>query len=121
MPLRYVLDENVRGLLWQSIHRYNRRTPFPIDAVRVGGTPDLPLSVSDPELLLWAEREECIIISTDVRTMPDHFRAHLAAGHHSPGLFLLVGGINLFTLLDWLSLAAHASDPEEWRDRIEFI
>jgi hypothetical protein len=121
MPLRYVLDENVRGLLWRAIERYNRRTGYPINAVRVGDLTELPRGTRDRDLLMWAERENSIIISLDVNTMPRHLHDHLESGHHSPGLFLLVGRMNLFALLEFLSLAAYASDPEEWRDRVEFV
>jgi len=48
MPLRYLLDENQRGVLWHVIQRHNARGIDPIDTVRVGDTPDLPLGTDDP-------------------------------------------------------------------------
>src|SRR5262249_33503352 len=55
MALRYVLDEDLRGVLWRAIQRHNRTDPKPIDAVRVGDLPDLPLGTPDPDILAWAD------------------------------------------------------------------
>ena len=60
MPLRFLLDENQRGLLWRAIVRHNQSGLYPLDVERVGGPPDLPLGSSDAEILLWAEREDLI-------------------------------------------------------------
>jgi hypothetical protein len=34
MPLAYLVDENLRGLVWQYIRRHNARGIHPLDAVR---------------------------------------------------------------------------------------
>jgi hypothetical protein len=47
MPLRYLLDENQRGVLWHVIQRHNARGVDPIDAVRVGDLPELPLGADE--------------------------------------------------------------------------
>ena len=36
----YVLDEQLRGSLWQAIQSHNARGIDPIDATRVGDPPD---------------------------------------------------------------------------------
>lgn len=96
-------------------------SPWPLDAVRVGQTGDLPFGSDDRTILLWAEREGRILVTEDKRTMPDHLAAHLAAGHHVPGILIVRGGITITTLIEVLVQVAHASDEYEWRDRIEFI
>jgi len=63
MPLRYLLDENQRGVLWHVIQRHNARGIDPIDAQRVGDPADLPLGSEDPAILLWAEREQRILVT----------------------------------------------------------
>jgi hypothetical protein len=67
------------------------------------------------------EREDRIIVTSDLKTMPAHLRDHLSAGNHSPGILVLVRKVEVAPLFEFLSVVAHASDPEEWRDRIEFI
>jgi hypothetical protein len=121
MPFRYVLDEHLRGALWHAIQHQNAGGVDPIDTVRVGGPPDLPLGTTDPDLLLWAEREGRIIVTRDPNTMPGHLADHLQAGHHSPGVFLLRPRTALAQVLAYLVLAAYTSDPAAVRDRIEYI
>ena len=55
MPLRFVLDENQRGLLWLAVIRHNQTGIYPVDVVRVGDLPDLPLGSVDSDILLWCE------------------------------------------------------------------
>jgi hypothetical protein len=85
--LRFLLDEHLRGVLWLAILRHNAQGGLPIDATRVGDPPDLPLGSSDPDILLWAQREDRILITQDVHTMPGFLAGHLQSGQHSPGVF----------------------------------
>ena len=88
MPLAFLLDENIRGPLWQYIRRHNARGVNPLDAVRVGDVPDLPLASGDPEIIAWAARENRILISFDEHTLAAHLTAYMAAGNHSPGILI---------------------------------
>jgi hypothetical protein len=121
MPLRYLLDEHLRGPLWRAILWHNNSGVYPLDVVRVGDPPDLPLGSDDPTLLMWAEREHRILVTHDPDTMPRHLADHLAAGRHSPGVFMLRPHSTLPQILSFLVDAAYASEPEEWQDGIHFI
>lgn len=121
MALRFVLDENQRGLLWRAVVRHNQLGLNVLDVVRVGDPPDLRLGSIDAEILQWCEREDRILVSFDKTTLAGHLASHLHAGHHSPGVFLLRRGARLLQVVDHLALVAYASDPWEWQDRIEFI
>ena len=121
MPLQFVFDENLRGVPWQAVQRYNESCAFPIDAVRVGDSADLPRGTSDPDLLRWAEHAGRIVVTVDISTLPAHFASHLSAGDHSPGMFVIMGWVPIRTVIDTLAVAAHASDAAEWRDRIYHI
>ena len=121
MPLRFVLDENQRGLLWRAVVRHNQAGVYPLDVVRVGDSPDLPLGSIDADILLWSEREERILVSFDKTTLAGHLANHLQAGHHCPGVFMLRRGSRLSQVVDHLALVAFASDAWEWQDRVEFI
>jgi hypothetical protein len=55
MPPRFVLDEHLRGDLWNAIERHNRNGVNTVDVVRVGDMADLPLGSKDPSTLIWAE------------------------------------------------------------------
>lgn len=121
MAIRFLLDEQLRGPLWWAIERHNARGQYPIDAVRVGDPPDLPLGTSDPDILVWAEGADRILVSVDRSTLPDHLDAHLKAEHHSPGVLLLRRGSSWREVLTLLELIAHASEPDEWRDQITWL
>jgi hypothetical protein len=107
--------------LWTAIQTHNSRGIDPIDVVRVGGPADLPLGTKDPALLLWAERNDRILVARDYQTLPGHLADHLRAGHSSPGIFSVRPRPSLPGVVDFLIIAAYASNPDEWRDAIWFI
>jgi Domain of unknown function (DUF5615) len=115
MPLRYVLDEHLRGPLWRAIQSHNSAGVYPLDVVRVGDPIDLPLGTDDPTLLSWAEREQRILVTFDPDTMPLHLADHLAAGLHSSGVFMIRPRSALPQLVGFLRDAAYASEPAEWQ------
>jgi hypothetical protein len=121
MPLGFVLDENQRGLPWRAVIRHNQAGVYPLDVVRVGDPPDLLLGSIDPDILLWSERADRILVTFDKTTLAGHLASHLKAGHHSPSVFMLRRGSRLSQVVAHLALVAFASDAGEWQDRIEFI
>ena len=121
MPVRFLLDEHLRGPLWKAIQRHNHPSEYSIDAARVGDPPDLPLGSADPEILLWAERENRIIITLDANTIPNHLAVHLKAGRHSPGVFIIRQETSLARVISFLEAVAHASEAHEWRDSLNYI
>jgi uncharacterized protein DUF5615 len=121
MPLKYLFDEHLRGPLWRAVRRYNIGRDEVLDVVRVGDPSDLPLEVDDPTILRWTEREERILVTFDRHTMPIHLADHLAAGRHCPGIFMLPIDSAIQSVINFLVLAAYASQPQEWLDRIEYL
>jgi hypothetical protein len=122
MPLRFVLDEQLRGgALWHAVQRHNAAGVDVLDITRVGDPADLPIGTSDPDLLLWTERADRILVSLDKRTLPAHLAAHLQAGGHSPGVLIVRPGSTTAQVLFALILIAYAGDPIDYRDRIDFI
>lgn len=121
MPIAFVLDENCRGPLWKAIQTHNQKGVFPLDAVRVGDAPDLPLQSSDPELLEWAERAGRIVLTLDENTMPGYWIDHLRSGRHSPGVLILRDRVPLPEVVESLVLVAYATEPGDWVDRLEYF
>jgi hypothetical protein len=116
--LSFLLDEHLRGPLWLAIERHNARGGLPIDCVRVGDQPDLPLGSLDSKVLLWAEQEGRILITEDVHTIPRHVAQHMRDGHHSPGVFVISRGYSIGQLVSHLELVAHAGDSADYVDTI---
>jgi hypothetical protein len=121
MPRTYLLDEHLRGPLWRAIQWHNLRGVCPLDVVRVGDPPDLPLGTADPDILLWAERAGRILVSDDRKTMARHLADHLQAGHQSPGIFTIRQLTPLPQVIEFLVLVAYESEAHEWQDRIEYL
>ncbi len=121
MALRYLIDENQRGPLWADVRRANSRRAAPIEIACVGEESDLPLGMSDPEILIWAEQHGFVLIPHDVRTMPGHFAAHLGSGHHSPDVFLVALPASIPAILEALFYYADESEEDTWSDQILFI
>jgi predicted nuclease of predicted toxin-antitoxin system len=120
MALTYLIDENLRGTLMLTLLRTATRYGLALDVVQVGDPDAPPRETSDPDLLLWAEAENRILVSHDRRTMPAHLAGHLAAGRNCPGVFQLRHG-RLSDLAEHLVITSFASDPSEWRDRVSYI
>jgi hypothetical protein len=55
VPLKFVIDEHLRGILFHAVQQHNTGGGLPIDAVEVGDPPDLLLGSSDQTILLWDE------------------------------------------------------------------
>ena len=121
MPLRFVLDEHLRGPLWTAIQHHNVKGVDPLDVVCVGDPPDLPLGSSDPDILNWAALNNRILVSMDYKTMPGYLAAHLGAGAHSPGVILLRQRVSFALLLHSLANTAHTGDPADYLDQVRFI
>jgi hypothetical protein len=119
--LRYLLDEHLRGPLWDAIVRHNALGGLTIDATRVGDAPDLPLGSDDPTILRWAERENRILLTEDVNTMPGHLARHLQSGGHSPGVFIISAGFSIKEIVNSLELVAHAGDARDYKDTIVYV
>jgi hypothetical protein len=95
VALRFLLDEHLRGPLWLAVQRHNASGKLNLDVVRVGDPPDLPLQSDDPVILLWAEREDRILLTEDKHTVPGHLADHLKGGHHSPGVLMISAGCSM--------------------------
>jgi hypothetical protein len=121
MALRYVLNEHFRGEIWRAILHHNARSFDPIDVVRVGDPPNLPLAMPDSQILDWAARAGCVLISRDRRTMIAELAAYLQGGRTSPGLFIIRPRSRLADLLGFLVEAAHAGDEDQWRGQVTDI
>ncbi|MBY0525793.1 MAG: DUF5615 family PIN-like protein [Gemmataceae bacterium] len=80
-----------------------------------------PKGTPDPELLRFAQTLGWTLLTRDKRTMPKHVADHLAAGHHTWGVFILRHGFTFGELADHLIEVWSASEPADWQDRIEFI
>jgi len=113
----YLLDENMPHAVRDQLLL---REPK-IGVMVIGDESAPALGTPDAVILEWIERNGYILISRNRRTIPRHLREHLAAGYHVPGIFLLRRRCSLGQLIEDLLLIWKASEPGEYRDRIEYL
>jgi hypothetical protein len=121
VALTFLLDENSLGPLWHAFARHNLTTSPAIDILAVGTPPGPASGTRDSDLLIWIETSGRILITNDKRTMPGHLANHLGAGGHCPGIFAIHRATPIARIVDFIALAAIASDADEWRDWIMYL
>ena len=75
----------------------------------------------DPDVLALASQMGCILLTHDVRTMPQHFGEFLANGNNSSGVILVPQLTPINLIIDDLLLIWEGSTPTEWIDHIDRI
>jgi hypothetical protein len=105
MSLRFLIDENLLDRLSRAVTRHNAGDISPLDAVQVGDIPDLPRGSDDPEILLWAEREERILLSFDLSVRICRRSQQSGRPHDSSGL-----NLRFSTFLRLLRVPLHRSE-----------
>jgi hypothetical protein len=114
-------DESTHGNLAKALHRRTRLGEQPaVDVLRVGEPGAPPFGIQDPELLIWCEENDRILVSDDRNTLPVHLHNHLAVGRHSPGILLIKSKTTLPKVIESVVLIA-VLDPDYCRDRWAYI
>lgn len=121
MSIRFLIDENLRGVLSKAIERHNLSSGYPLDVVRVGDVPELPLGTNDPEILSWAAKENRILITDDRKTMRRHLEEFLKTNNYSPGILFLRPHMTISDVLEYLVLISNAGDPKEFVNSFAYI
>ena len=117
MRLRLLLDENLSPRLKVALQRLTSS----VDIARVGDEGAPPLGTSDPDLLLFLERAQRLLVTDNRSSIPDHVADHFAAGRHHWGIFEIRPGATMREVLESLVLAVEASEADEWRDQLRWI
>jgi hypothetical protein len=117
MILRYLFDENTDTVVPAVLRQ---RDPD-IVIWRVGDPGAPPLGTLDPEILVWCERHDLVLVTNNRHSMPIHLAAHLAADRHVPGIFVINLGLSIGQIVDILILAAYASHADEHRDLVKHL
>ena len=90
--------------------------------VRIIGDPDAPAKGTlDPEILIWCEAHNFILVTNNRKSMPRHLADHRAQDHHIPGICVVDLTQGIEGLIDELIMIAGASYDNEYQDRIEYL
>lgn len=113
--MRFLADENFNSRIFKGL---KKRVPD-LDIVRVQ---DVGLTGSDdPTILEWAARENRILLTHDFETMVKFAYERIEANLPVAGVFEIHEAIPVGTAIEELVLIIGASEPEEWRNRVEFL
>jgi hypothetical protein len=115
--IRYLLDENVTQVLRAALLRQE-----PGLTVWQVGMPGAPaFGTLDPEVLLWCEENEFILVTNNRASMPVHLQDHLAEGRQAMGIFILNAEMSVGKTVEELLLIATASTAQEYQDLIIYL
>ena len=115
--VRYLLDENTPHAIGDQLMRRNRDV-----TVYFMGVPPAPsLGTLDPEILLWLEQEDVLLVTRNRRSMPRHLDAHIQAGHNVPGILAIRNQASIGATIDDLLLIAMTMRPNEYRNQIIYL
>jgi hypothetical protein len=114
---KFLLDEHVAKRLATALGRVDPN----IVVFRMGHMGGPSLGTLDPELVRWAEFQECSTVTLDESTLIADAKAHVRAGAHTWGIFILRSGVSLGKIVNTLAVIAGASQAEEWQDQIVYV
>ena len=116
MTIEYLIDENVNPIYAQQLRRQ------PDIVVQVVGEPATPpKGTLDPEILIWCETYDSVLVTNNRSSMPVHLADHIAKNRHVPGILILNPDMSVGETLDELILIAEYSFENEYQDRIVFL
>ena len=117
MALKYLIDENVDPIYTIQLRRFQPD----LFVMAVGDLTTPQKGTLDPEILLWCEENDFVLVTNNRKSMPVHLADHIAQKHHVPGIFILSPKLSVCENLEQLLLIAEGSLDNEYQDRIEFL
>jgi hypothetical protein len=117
MTLRYLLDEHIPNAVARALRRYEP----PVVIWRIGQPGAPPIETTDPDVLIWCEAHDFVLVTNNRATMSVHLQTHLAAGRHVPGIFIINLPVSHDAMAEELWLAAHLSLEDEYRDQLRYL
>ena len=113
--MKLIGDENFDN----HLIRYSRQELPNIDLVRVQ---DVGLrQASDSLILEWAANNERILLTHDIKTMPDFGYFRVSEGLSMSGILVVPEAVFYNEVIQHLLLILGASEADEWRDKVTFL
>lgn len=113
----YLFDENVPVVI--STQFGQREPSVQLNTIGDGTAPDK--GTPDPDILVWVETNNCLLVTNNRATMPVHLQDHLTQGHHVPGVIQLPRRLDVRIVLEDLLLIHLVGEPDEFRDQVVYL
>lgn len=110
--IRFLADENLETAIVEGLRR--RHGAINIQTAAEAGL----LGQADHRVLIYAAEHRRLLLTHDLRTMPENIGALLAARGDSPGLLLIPQSLAIGRVVEDLVLIWEASGPEDWANLI---
>ena len=117
MKPRFLLDKHVNPAIQRQL---NRLAPT-LEVLVIGQSDVPPKGTSDPNLLIWLEENDYILVTENRSTIPVHLADHFAQERRIPGVFWVRPNVNIGQIIEELYLIWLVSTAEEYQDRTLFI
>jgi hypothetical protein len=115
--IQYLIDENLPPLYQQQLRRYLSD----LTVLMVGDPNTPPKGTLDPEILLWCEQHNFILVTNNRRSMPVHLNKHLEQNHNIPGIFVIRKKFTRGEIIKDLIFIAQAGELRDYQNRITYI
>jgi hypothetical protein len=114
----YLLDEHIPAALADAL----RREDPSVELRLIGSDAAPPRGAPDPDLLVWLEKHDFMLVTDNRGSMPVHLREHLAAGRHVRGILTVRKELpDVRAVVADLVLIWQAGRLEDFYDRIGYL
>jgi predicted nuclease of predicted toxin-antitoxin system len=114
VTVRFVTDEHIARAMISGL----QREVEDIDIVRVQ---DVGLrTLDDPTILTWAAGHDRVLVTHDIKTMPDFAHRRVAAGQPTPGVIVVPTGMPIGVAIAELVIVTVTSSSGEWANRVVY-
>jgi hypothetical protein len=117
MKPRFLLDEHINPAIQRQLLRLDPN----IEVLVIGQLAAPSKGTPDPDLLLWLEEYDYVLVTENRSTIPVHLANHFAEGRHIPGIFWLRPLVIIGKIIEELYLIWLVSTAAEYQDRTLFI
>jgi Domain of unknown function (DUF5615) len=117
MKVRFLLDENLSPRLKLAVLRLNPQ----IDILRVGSSDAPALGTLDPDILVYLQKSQRILLTDNRKSMPEHLQKHWVNNGFIWGLFWLRPQATIRELAEDMVLIWETTEAEEWKNQLIWI
>jgi hypothetical protein len=117
MKIKFLLDENLSKRIKYAVIRINTK----IDILCVGDFGAPTLGTLDPEILIYLEKSQRILITDNRKSMPQHLQDHWQNNRQIWGLFWIKENTNIGEIAENIYLLWEISEAEEWINVVDWL
>ncbi len=110
--LRLLIDENVN-------HRILRGLKLILPNIDYVIAQDvIPTGTEDPDLLSWAAEQNRILVTHDLKTIPQFAYNRVEVGEFMPGVIAFSKSLPIGQAIEELAAIIECSEQEEWENQV---